>query len=293
MSTESSKKQYLVLISALCFSLTGLIQAHAPTGANPFVIGAVRMVVGGLALLLWCWHKKILCFKKETWNLKLILFNLIPSVIGLVGYQVCFFEGLLHAGVAVGTVIAIGVGPVFTAILASVFYGVRPKKVWYLATGLSILGLVSINLTSLDSINIKSIFLPIASGFSYALYLVSSKNLAKDNPPEFVMMLLFCLSGLCMLPIFFLFPVGWLVSFHGLVFSLFIGVFATALAYCILLEGLKYVSSAKASTLSLAEPMGAACFGILLLGEPFNLYVGLGMLLILSGVILLTAVSKE
>ena len=41
----------LILAGALCFSTTGFVQALAPEGATPYVIGALRMAVGGIALL--------------------------------------------------------------------------------------------------------------------------------------------------------------------------------------------------------------------------------------------------
>ncbi len=292
MNTENSNKQFFVLAAALCFSTTGLIQAHAPHGANPFVIGSVRMVVAGLFLFFWTIYQKKLYFNTD-WDFKFFISGVLPATLGLLCYQLCFFEGLLHAGVAVGTVVAIGVSPIFTAILGMIFFKERPKNIWYLATGISIIGLLLINLDSIETINFKSIIFPMSSGFGFAVYLISSKKLVKNNPPELIMTVLFCLGGIFTLPIFFIFPSAWIFTLNGLIFSFIIGVLVTAFAYCLLLKGLKHISSAKASTLSLAEPMGAACFGIILLGEHFSLSIGLGILFILGGVILLTCKTKE
>lgn len=42
----------LILLSALCFSVTGTLQALAPAGATPWVIAEVRMVTS--AFFLFC-----------------------------------------------------------------------------------------------------------------------------------------------------------------------------------------------------------------------------------------------
>ncbi len=42
----------LILLSALCFSVTGTLQALAPAGATPWVIAEVRMVTSAFFLFL-------------------------------------------------------------------------------------------------------------------------------------------------------------------------------------------------------------------------------------------------
>ena len=44
----------LILLSALCFSVTVTLQALAPAGATPWVIAEVRMVTSAVFLFLWC-----------------------------------------------------------------------------------------------------------------------------------------------------------------------------------------------------------------------------------------------
>lgn len=70
-----------LLSGVLIFSTNGFWQAIAPEGVTPYVVGAARLLIGGVALWL---------------------------------YQLFFFQGVHFIGVAVGTVIAVGSAPIFT-----------------------------------------------------------------------------------------------------------------------------------------------------------------------------------
>lgn len=123
-----------IILGALCFSTTGTVQALAPDGSHPLGIGALRMQIGALALWAWCACRHSLPAGLRHWQLRW----LIPATLGLLGFQVFFFWGVQQAGVAVGTVTAIGFSPVMAAILARIILGERPARIWYPATGLAL-----------------------------------------------------------------------------------------------------------------------------------------------------------
>ena len=75
---------------------------------------------------------------------------------------------------------------------------------------------------------------------------------------------------------------------RGWISALILGLFATAAAYLFYGHGLKFVPVAKATTLTLAEPLTASLLGILVLGESFNTSAGLGIGMIILGLIILT-----
>ena len=77
-------------------------------------------------------------------------------------------------------------------------------------------------------------------------------------------------------------PVGALVALH-------LGVVTTAIAFSLTLAGLKVTPAATASTLSLAEPLSAACLGIFFLHEPLSLSAAVGIALIFGSVLILVA----
>ena len=94
-----------------------------------------------------------------------------------------------------------------------------------------------------------------------------SKPLAQNAAPGSVMMVLCLLSGLCMLPVFWIYPAAWLATPVGALVALHLGVVTTAIAFSLTLAGLKVTPAATASTLSLAEPLSAAVGIALIFGS--------------------------
>lgn len=128
--------------------------------AHPLGIGALRMQIGALALWAWC-ACGIPCPRGcGTGSCA----GLIPATLGLLGFQVFFFWGVQQAGVAVGTVTAIGFSPVMAAILARIILGERPARIWYPATGLALAGLVLLNLGSSQDTSTAALLLPLLAG---------------------------------------------------------------------------------------------------------------------------------
>ena len=290
MSTDRrSHGPLLILAGALCFSTTGLVQALAPEGATPYVIGALRMAVGGIALLFWCALKGLLP-RRGNWPLRYLL----PASLSLVGFQICFFRGVQEAGVAVGTVAAIGFSPVVVAVLGFFLLGEKPAKVWYLSTVLAITGLTLLHWNQAGSQTSGfPLLLPLAAGFCYACYYVFSKPLGQKHPAETVMMVICLICGALLTPVFFLFPTSWLLSVPGGLTALHLGITTTALAFSLTLAGLKTIPASTAATLGLGEPLGAAVFGIFLLHETVRFSALTGMVLILVGVIILASFSGK
>lgn len=159
-----------IILGALCFSTTGTVQALAPDGSHPLGIGALRMQIGALALWAWCACRHSLPAGLRHWQLRW----LIPATLGLLGFQVFFFWGVQQAGVAVGTVTAIGFSPVMAAILARIILGERPARIWYPATGLALAGLVLLNLGSSQDTSTAALLLPLLAGACYGAYFVFS-----------------------------------------------------------------------------------------------------------------------
>ena len=104
---------WLVLAAAVLWGTTGTAQALAPTGASPLTVGAVRLAIGGLALLaLALWRG---AFRGgRPWPLAATAL----AAACIAGYQVTFFAGVASTGVAAGTLVAIGSAPVLAGTFA-------------------------------------------------------------------------------------------------------------------------------------------------------------------------------
>lgn len=272
----------LVLAGALCFSTSGLSQALAPEGATPPVVGALRMLLGGGFLFLWCAWRGALP-RRKGWPLTYLML----ASVSLFSCQIFFFKGMALAGVAVGTVVSLGFTPIAAALLGWAALGERPSRAWYPATLLAIAGLVLLNWNQTGKTDLAAVFVPLAAGLSYAGYLVFSKPLTRHHPPETVMMTLCLVSGLCLSPFLLFYPTAWIGTPQGAAVALNLGFTTSALAFSLTLAGVRTTPTATASTLCLAEPLSAALLGIFYLREPVTAASLVGLLCIFGSVVAL------
>ncbi|KGX92199.1 transporter [Pontibacillus halophilus JSM 076056 = DSM 19796] len=275
---------FLVLIAAVLWGTTGTTQAMAPEHAHPIAIGATRLAVGGLFLLVLLLATRH--FKLRSLPVKMTIFASLCMAL----YQPLFFSAVSITGVAVGTVVAIGSAPVFSGLTEWAFLKVRPTKTWWFSTALSITGCFMLfahqTSTFVDPIGI---LMSLGAGLSFALYTLCSRQLVHTSSPLSVVAIVFTLSALWLSPLLFMYDLSWILSYRGIGVSLQLGIVTTGIAYFLFAKGLTRISPSTAVTLSLAEPLTATLFGVFLLGERlsglswtgiFMLIVGIGLLML-------------
>lgn len=295
-----NKRGYLfVLAAAVLWGTTGTAQALAPQGAQPLAIGALRLVVGGAALLAVFalgpggtglpYPPRPAASKDGLPYPPLPLLPLLLAAACMAAYQVLFFAGVRLTGVAVGTIVGIGSSPVLAGLLGYLFRGERPGWRWGFATLLAVAGCALLAAAGKDvHIDLLGMLLAIGAGAAYAVFSLLSKRLLERFPVGLVMASVFGLAAVLLAPFLFTQDLTWLGNPRGIAAILHLGLFATALAYLLFGKGLRLVPLATAVTLSLAEPLTAGALGVLLLGEKLSLQAGLGILLIFGGLIVLS-----
>ena len=190
MEKTETKAQMFVLMAALLWGTTGSAQAFAPPDATPIVIGALRMAIGGTALLLVARVRGAFKTKIKV-NKKLLL---IASLC-MAAYQPLFFLGVFKTGIALGTVLALGSAPVFSGII-EYFMGGKLSKKWIVATIISIIGCTLLFAgQGTINMNIFGSILSLGAGLSYALYVRASQRLFKNSRRDVVNGLVFFISG--------------------------------------------------------------------------------------------------
>lgn len=275
---------WFVMAAAMLWGTTGTAQALAPDGAGPLAVGTMRLLVGGIGLLvLTTFHGGF--GRLNSWPVKLSL----GAGFFMAAYQVTFFAGVSSTGVAVGTIVGIGSSPVAAGLLAFLFRGERPGRRWMVATALALTGCTFLALSGGEEVHIDpvGIFLAICAGVCYAAVTLLIKGLLDQHSPNSVMAVVFCLGALMLLPLLFFVDLSWVQSLHGLGTVLYFGFITAALAYWLFARGLRTVPVASAVTLTLAEPMTAGLLGLFLLGEQTNFQAFCGMGLIFCGLVLL------
>jgi drug/metabolite transporter, DME family len=271
-----------VLLAAALFGTTGTAQALGPDTTTPLGVGAARLLVGGLALIAvlpLLGHRP-----GEAVSLWRTRSGLVAGSCTAL-YQVCFFAGVQRAGVALGTLAAIGSGPVLAGLLARVVLGERPGRAWATATALCVGGLALLVLEgSASDADVLGVLLAVAAGLGYASYTVLAKRLMAGGASSApVMAAAFGLGGLLLLPVLLLQPLGWLATPGGLALALYLGLITTTLAYVLFGRGLAVLAAGPVTTLVLAEPLVATVLGTTVLGERLALAGAVGAGLVLVG----------
>ncbi len=266
----------MVLGAAVLWGTTGTSQALAPAGATPAVIGTLRLLVGGLALLAYA------ALRGSLDGLRgLPRRPLLGAAVCMAAYQVLFFSGVARTGVAIGTIVGIGSVPVWGGLLGYFFAGEHPGRPWQFATLLAVLGvgLLALSEGSDVQIDLRGLILAIGAGGAYATFSLFNKQLIHNRRPESVQVAIFLLSALLLLPLLVGADLSWVTQPEGALVVLHLGVVTVGVGYSLFSHGLKRVPISNAMTLTLAEPMTAGILGVLVLGEQLTPQAGMGILL--------------
>ncbi len=189
------------------------------------------------------------------------------------------------ASKCIGTGIAMVIFFIFPAIvlfLNWLLYKTRITKIFYAALALIMVGLMLLVDISDFTFDVMGIGLALLSACLYACYIVASK---RNNLPPLLSTLMVSIG--CMITCFmgaimsgsFVIPSTPSVCMH----IIGMGVICTALPILFFLESLKYISSEKASMLSVFEPVFVVIFGVILMNEKISMLQIFGIITILSG----------
>ncbi|MCD6582049.1 MAG: EamA family transporter [Desulfuromusa sp.] len=280
---------WFIIGAALLWGTTGTAQAFAPIGFDPMVIGALRLLIGGIALLLLAIKRKELG-KFSDWK----LLPVFLAAAFTASYQLCFFAAVAKTGVAVGTIIGIGSAPIAGGLLGLIFRGERPGRCWLVATILAVIGCSLLSFSGGDvAIDPLGVLLALGAGLSYAAYTLMIKGLLEQHSPNAIMAVVVCIGAVLISPALLNIDPDWLLQPRSIGIILHLGLATMALSYWLFARGLHTIQVATAVTLSLAEPMTAATLGILILGERLNTQAFFGISLIFAGLLVLVLQGRR
>jgi DME family drug/metabolite transporter len=229
--------------------------------ADSVALAAARLVIGGTALALLAGASVR----------KAIRPSLLLAAVAVAAYQLCFFAAVSRTGVAIGTVVAIGSGPVFTGLLSWVLHGRRPSGRWTAATAAAICGCAALIVgggAEAGGQAVSGVLFALLGGVLYAFYAVmAAQAIGQGARSDAVMGVLFGGAAVIMLPVLLVSGIGWTGEPRGLLAVLYLGLGTTALSYLLYGRGLRTTPVATAATLALAEPAVAALLGLVVLGE--------------------------
>lgn len=275
-----------VLIASILWGTTGTAASYAPN-LSPLAIGAIAMGGGGLLQALLA-HKKILDHLPQ---IKFYYPLLLIGMISVAIYPLAFYSSMRMAGITIGTVVSIGSAPLFTALLEKFFDKKALSLKWFISLIFGVIGvlLLSVGEThshgSTQSISTDQktigIILGLIAALTYSLYSWAAKKMIDRGVDSKASMgLIFGFGALILLPTLFftgsnLFDES--VNLYVVAYMMLIPMF---LGYLLFWYALKTISASTATTLTLFEPLVAALFAVLLVGEQLAPIGWVGMVLI-------------
>lgn len=307
------------LIAAILFGTTGTAQVLGPDAASSLSVGSARIVIGGAALALVAWLLSLRSRRTMrhlepghpiTDMLTLHIPNLsgpepqltkaasarwrasptiVVGALAIITYQPTFFLGMAINGVAIGAVVAIGSGPIFTGLFEWVFSRRFPGYGWLVATVVAVAGIALLSGASSSGVTDPAgLLLSLAAGACYAFYALSAKKLLVDGwTPTGSVAVIFGWSAVGALPILLLSDPSWIVSLDGLLMALWLGLATITVACLFLGYGLKALSASTVATLGLGEPLTATLLGVLVVHETLSGRAVVGLALVVFGLVLI------
>lgn len=282
----------LVLLAALLWGTTGTAQHFAPANLSPYWIGGLRMAMAALffiALAVMTGHRAPTPTMPMRWN-RLLFCGLCMAV-----YNLSFFAGVRACGVALGTALAIGSGPIWAGLMQAVVQKRMPSPMWWLGTCTGVTGGVVMALASADSQQLPwlGMALCLLAGMSYAAYALINQALVMEGRVASVNAWVFGCAALMSLPL-----AAWLggplqTSASGWAVVAYLGVVATGVAYLLFSVGLRSMSAATGVALSKAEPITAFALSLLVVGERPAWWAVLGLLAVIGGLWIVVKAERE
>ena len=265
---------------------------YAVESVSALVVLFYRFLFACPALLIWLLlqrQKRRQRLEPKTW--------LLMAGIGVVQAvsQLCYFEAIGEIGIALATVITICVAPVLVALLSIVWFREALSLPVLLSLLLSIVGIVLIS--GIDNahpgVSQRGSVTALISALSFVLVFLFGRMLTgRVDAVQSSFISVVCATVL-------LLPFVRETAFDlELPLSMWLrlvypGVITTALAYWLLMSGMRVVNATVASILTLVDPMVAALLAYVFAGEHWRNRELLGGMLLMLAFVTIAVGSKK
>jgi DME family drug/metabolite transporter len=217
--------------------------------------------------------------------------RLLLVSVGSIGFQLAYFDAVADVGVAVSTLVTLGLAPVVAVVYESARARRPPGGRTLAVLGIALTGLTLVSLSRAGDViaphPVRGLALSVTSGVLYSASTLGSRQLSGRLSPQALT------AGTTIIGALLLagpaLAVGAHVPFTVPVIGglAYLGVITTAVAYVLFYFGLRTTPGGVALVLTLLEPATAGLLAAAVLDEPITIASGTGALLVLSAVAVL------
>lgn len=287
-----NKAIIFIVLAGMLWGTSGIfVHFLAPTGLTSLQMTTIRSTVSAVCMILYA-----LIGNREMFKIKLI-----PLILAFFCGLAVFFTAYSYYSsmqmTSVSTaVVLMYTSPIFIMAFSVAFMGEKLTGIKLLSVILMIAGCVLVaGLIGGMKFNLLGIVLGFVSSVAYSVYNIVAKFQMKrqTNPLSACM---YCYIAMAIIALSVSHP-GQIVqvatkSSSSALLMLGCGVCTCVLPYFLYTLSLKYLPVGTASALSIVEPMAATFFSVVFLGEKLTLLSGIGIVLILTAVYMLSRVKE-
>ncbi|MBD3003607.1 EamA family transporter [Streptomyces sp. 5-10] len=285
-----------MLAASVLWGTTGTAATFAPA-VGPLAIGAVAMGLGGLLQALVAAPR----IARQAPRLRARRGTVLLGSVAVAAYPLAFYSSMHLAGVAVGTVVSIGMAPPASAVIERVMDRRRLTRRWKLGAALGVLGTLMLCAGQAagapggaervsTAATVLGVGLGLIAATTYALYSWAAHRLITQGVTSRAAMgAVFGVGGLLLVPVLLVTGAPLLDSGSNVAVGAYMALVPMFAGYVLFGWGLAHVPASTATTLSLLEPAVAAVLAVLVIGERLPAVGWGGIALVLACLAVLTA----
>lgn len=276
---------YLV-VAAIAWGTGGAVASllYQESGLGPIAVSWWRFVIGAALLAAFAYSRapKATTGRGASSPGRLVLLGL-----GMAISQTAYFAAVGRSGVAVATVVTLGVSPLLVAIGERLLLAEQIARRQAVILVLAIGGLCLLVLAGdggTEHASVTGIVLALLSGATYAGVILVQRG-SNSGGGGANTLAAFVIGAVCLLPLALMegiIPQRGAAS--SIVMLLYLGAVPTALAYGLFFAALGRVKATTATVVALLEPVTAAAIGVTLLHERLTTVAAIGALVLLLAV---------
>ena len=244
-----------------------------------------RFLIAGVWMSLFAIrkHKKTNIFSQL--DQRTLFFMFILGAVGYAGSSELYFSAIRYIGTGLAMVIFFSY-PIMIALLTWLVHRQRFSLLTSITLVTMSVGLYLLRDAATHPLSLLGIMMALIGAVLYALYVFGSKRFSSVDMDSNLLTIMVCLSCALMFLIASTLTHQFAVppSLRAWLFLVALGILGTALPIQFMLEGLKYVSSLRASIISVLEPLVTVIVGVMVLGESISHIQLIGAGIVLSSV---------